>query len=530
MLLSKILTLGRLGLHAFCVVIETDVQRGLFNFVISGLGDKAVGESKLRTISAIKNSGYKSPKTLHQKIVVSLSPAGIKKEGTHYDLPIALSYLLVTRQEADKPVEENDIICLGELSLTGEIMPVAHILFFVNEAKKLGYTRFIIPKENEDQSALIEGVCVFGARDLNEAFTAYQYPEKFLKKTVLSLSQKTIRRGFGKTTKEDMDKSFQIDSVVNQERTKRALMISIAGKHHILLIGSPGSGKSLLAKSAAELQPDLRHEDAITKEVLFNLSHKAKSPSARSHDIDDSFLRPPFREPHHTASYRSIIGGHEHLGEISLAHKGILMMDECFEFDRRALEALRQPLEDKTIQLQGKDGAEILPADFLFVGTANPCRCGYRFSRIKKCSCRAYDISQYTKKMSGAIVDRIDLYITTTETGYEQNGLISKHAGVENGKSMADKIKKVRNVQEARLTKDSDLSPKQQKVQYIKSVRNSLSKEAESVIRQASKNLGISRRVEDSILAVSRTIADLEENEQVQPEHILEAVSYRKRD
>lgn len=592
----KIKSLGVQGLDIFIVSIETEISRGLFNFDIIGLGDRAIRESRTRILSSIKASHFPSPKTSQQKINVLLGPANIKKEGSHFDLPIALSYLEKTGLIKNR----DEFIVFGELSLDGKIRSVTDIQTFVLHGISCGFTKVILPKENFSEilylldSGLVEIVSV---DSLHEVVTLLNnktlYQKRLKDQSTTALQKKGAQVGKKKRENERTDRSqdqtLSIDLITGQEEAKRALEISLAGKHHIVFYGPPGVGKSLIAKSAEELLPPISYEEiptcgsgmAFSKVEITGLGLGRVKINSFNKNLDGKkpvlFFKAPFRNPHHTSSYSSIIGTPEKLGELSLAHNGILFLDEFAEFDRRTIEALRQPIEDSYVQVSRLGKSRTLPANVLVLATTNLCRCGNYQSETRRCTCTAHEINQYLKKISGPISERVDLWVQLREnnssypshSSYISNpSRTSKTNALKNisrtgnhGWSIKETIHLVRALQEKRVTllreKGSQTgkntignkNKKINKIVLIKKEIEKLNKESIGLLNEAVKKLSLSSRSVNSIVSVARTIADInyikEKNNKgfsfnlddfdylneikIEKEHILEALSYRKR-
>jgi magnesium chelatase family protein len=368
--------MGTKGLEAFVVSVESDISRGLYQFDIVGLGDKAVTESKLRILSAIKNSGFASPKTLAQKITVLLSPAGIKKEGSHFDLPIAISYLQKCGEIRGKMLANTLIV--GELSLRGKLQPIKNIFLLATKAKDLGYKNIIIPRGNMHLGKLIDGICIFPAGSLRDAIDILNGNNE-IRPLIYKADTKLHLRSA------DSNLNFAFDMISGQSSAKRALEIALAGKHNIAFYGPPGTGKSLLAKAAAELVPALSKDEEVVCKIIHEQAGHTIQTNSRN-------FRPPFREPHHTSSCSSLIGNATKVGELSLAHNGILFLDELAEFKRDTLEALRQPIEDGYVKnfthgnMTNSKLNQTLPADCIIIAAMNLCRCGNHGSALKNAS------------------------------------------------------------------------------------------------------------------------------------------------
>lgn len=516
MAFSKIKSAGLNGLIAYSVFVEADISVGLFSFYISGLPDKAVGESRDRIISAIKNSGCKSPKTLGHKIIISLAPADIKKSGTYYDLPISVAYLLATKEIEFNPIDK---FFIGELSLNGELRSVRGSIPLILHAIKSGIKEIYFPSENLAEVSLL----------LDENLKVKFYPVKYLQDIIHHFSNsghkikeliyKEPSWNNGKLHKDDR-LCEKINHIIGQEKAKRAIEICCAGGHNLVLVGTPGTGKSLLAEAAGDLLPNMSREEALDTISIKSLAGNYISGS-------EDLFKPPFRSPHHTASLSSIIGGNglEKPGEITLAHNGILFFDELPEFEARVIETLREPLEKGKIKISRANYQAEMPADFIFLGAMNPCPCGYLNSSKKICSCSASNLNRYKKKISGPITDRIELWVETKENISN----IKDTNGTSNTKiNIRNNIEKAREKQKARfyelglkikLNKDIPFN----KINEI----SMLSKSAERILNSAVEKLSISMRTKHKLIRVARTIADLDNNEGVLEKHILESLQYR---
>ncbi len=494
------------------ISVETDISRGtLFAFAIVGLPDKAVEEARDRVSAAIKNSGFKSPKANNHKIVVSLAPAEIKKEGPSFDLAIALSFLMANSEIKFDPEKK---LFLGELSLDGKLRPVHGILPVARFAQKHGFKELYVPIENVREAAIIDGLDIFGVSSLSSLI-------QHLSPRPGSGQANTTKIPKAELTIVDRVKivtSTDFSDVRGQERAKRGLLIAAAGGHNVAMYGPPGTGKTMLAKAFASILPELTFEESL----------EATSIHSIAGTLSETFMtNPPFRAPHHTASYVSLVGGGTtpRPGEITLAHYGVLFMDEFPEFDRRVIESLRQPLEDKVISISRAKGTAHFPASVLLVAAMNPCPCGNFGFRGKPCICTPSALSRYRRKMSGPIMDRIDIWLEVDRV------LPSDLSGDSEG----DKSETFRaRVEQARAAQKERFDKKGKKI-----LRNSemsardlvtlvtLDKESRKTLDLAALRLGFSPRVYHRMIKVARTIADLEGSEEITNAHILEAVEYR---
>lgn len=486
------------------ISVETDISRGtLYAFAVVGLPDKAVEEARDRVSAAIKNSGFKSPKANNHKIVISLAPAEIKKEGPSFDLAIALSYLLANDEIEFDPEKK---LFLGELSLDGKVRSVHGILPVARFAKTHKFKELYVPEENAAEAALIDGILVFGISSLSQLI-AHLTDEHALDSTPVT-----------KLSRQLVISPTDFSDVRSQERAKRGLLIAAAGGHNVAMYGPPGTGKTMLAKAFTGILPELSFEEAL----------EATSIHSVAGTLTETFItNPPFRSPHHTSSYVSLVGGGStpRPGEITLAHRGVLFMDEFPEFERRVIESLRQPLEDKVISVARAKGTAHFPANVMLIAAMNPCPCGNYGFRGKACVCTPSALARYRRKLSGPIMDRIDIWLEVDRVLPHELG--SEALASEKSDKFRDKVAKARKIQETRFANKKDLSKNAEMNARDLVLYVHLEKEAEKMLNLAAERLGFSPRVYHRMIKVARTIADLAGSDVVRAEHILEAVEYR---
>ena len=494
--------------HAHVVTVETDMTKGLHAFTIVGLPDKSVAEARDRMSSAIKNTDVngeklQSPKTTNKKIVVSLAPAELKKEGAVFDVPAALSYLLASHQIKFDAAEK---IFTGELGLDGTLRPIRGALSIAKAAKEEGFRELFLPAENAGEAALVSGITIYPVHDLGELLEHLAGIQTFTPHSAQPHDSAT-------------DFDAVLDEIRGQESAKRALEIATAGRHNIALYGPPGTGKTMLARAAAALLPDLDEDEAIEVTTIHSLAGTLTNAA---------ITRPPFRSPHHTSSYAAIIGGGSvpRPGEVTLAHRGVLFCDEFPEFHRDVVNALREPLEDRVVSVSRAKSSQIYPANFMLIAALNPCPCGYWGS--ERCECMPHLVEKYRRKISGPIADRIDMWVTVPEIPHE---LLSSKAGRRSGETEAarERIETARSVQKQRFTSTKLTTNADMQAKDIERYAN-LSDTAESTLIDAAKRLKLSPRGYHRTIKLARTIADLAGDASIEPSHMLEALQYRARE
>ena len=506
-MLVKVYAAALQGIDATIVTIEVNSSRGI-KFFLVGLPDSAVKESHERIISALQVNGYRFPS---RQIVVNMAPADIRKEGSAYDLPLAIGILASAGEVLEEKLSK--YLIMGELSLDGSLQPIKGALPIAISARAQGYEGFILPKQNAREAAVVNNLNVYGVENIKEVIEFFN-GERKLEPTIVNTREEFYQH--------QSNFPYDFADVKGQESVKRALEVAAAGGHNVIMIGAPGSGKSMMAKRLPSILPPLSLGESLETTKIHSVAGKLSK--------NDSLIATrPFRAPHHTISQVAMVGGgsNPQPGEISLAHNGLLFLDELPEFNRSVLEVLRQPLEDRHISISRAKYSLDYPASFMLVASMNPCPCGYYNHPTKACVCNPGQVHRYLNRISGPLLDRFDLQIEIVPVPFEK---MAEQKQAENSATIRERVVKARKIQEERFANHPGVYCNAQMESKLLHQYANPDEKGLNLLRTAMTRLNLSARAYDRILKVARTIADLEASEAIQPSHIAEAISYRNLD
>lgn len=513
-MLSKVYSALPYGLEAKIIEVEVEIEPGLRAFHIIGLPDESIKEAAKRVSLALRHSGFRAPQQMNKRITVNLAPADLKKQGSFFDVAIAVGFLAASDQLHSLPAKT---LFIGELSLEGRVRPAPGVLGIIRYALRKGFSRVFLPYDNMPEASLVSGIHITGVRSLGEI-------------PALLREESEENTPFRVVMGKEVQSEYDFADIKGQAYVKRGLEIGAAGKHHLFMVGPPGAGKSILAKSFPSLLPQLNEEEGLEVAAILSFheplfSSAAITPKQSPLQEEVYTLSRPFRSPHHTASPQAVLGGGTAIkpGEITLAHRGVLFLDEFPEFRRDVLEGLRQPLEDKVIKIARSNDRITFPANFQLLGASNPCPCGFKDDPRELCVCSPGSLNRYQRKLSGPLMDRVDMFIFVPRLSKEE--MLKEGGGEETSLAVRKRVEKARAIQEKRFHKaktNAEISVPEIKL-YAR-----LDRSEKAFLGKAIDRFNLSMRAYHKVLKVSRTIADIEESEDIKEKHIGEALQYRR--